>query len=224
MATIERVPRIETPSNRFVLHGVSWQQYEALRALDENYHVRMAYDQGALEMMSPSEGHEETKRLIRRMIEKLTEELEIPLRSRGATTWKNPELERALEADECYYIKNFPAVAGRRTVDLKTDPPPDLAVEAEYSRSIVDKLPIYASLGIPEIWRSDGAAIIALHLGADGRYQTQEFSWNLPFLRVAELNRFLLQFDGTDETAWIRSFRAWVRETFGEQEPSHGHD
>ena len=108
-------------------------------------------------------------------------------------------------------------MAGRRTVDLKTDPPPDLAVETEYSRSIVDKLPIYASLGIPEIWRSDGAAIIALHLGADGQYQAQEFSWNLPFLRVAELNRFLLQFDGTDETAWIRSFRAWARETFGEK-------
>ena len=90
MATIERVPRIETPSNRFVLHGVSWQQYEALRALDENYHVRMTYDQGALEMMSPSEGHEETTRLIGRMIESLTEVLEIPLRSRGVDDMETP--------------------------------------------------------------------------------------------------------------------------------------
>jgi Uma2 family endonuclease len=224
MATIERVPRIETCSQRFVLRGVSWELYEALRATDANYHIRMTYDRGTLEMMSPSEGHEETRRLIGRMIETLTEELEIPMRSRGSTTWKSAELDRALEADECYYIKNFPAVAGRRTVDLRTDPPPDLAVEAEYSRNLVDKLPIYASLGIPEIWRSDGAAIIALHLKNDGRYQAQEFSWNFPFLRVADLNPFLAQLEGADETAWIRSFRAWVRETLGEKERFHGHD
>lgn len=218
MATIERLPQTEAGSARVVLSDVSWQIYETLREIDANDHIRMTFDRGTLEMMSPSQGHEETKRLIGRMVETLTEELQIPLRSRGSTTWKSPELERALEADECYYIKNFSAVAAKRTVDLKTDPPPDLAVEAEYSRSIVDKLPIYASLGIPEVWRSDGTTVIGLHLNADGRYLQQERSWNLPFLRVAELGRFLSQFDGADETAWIRSFRAWVRETFGESQ------
>lgn len=216
MATIEQIPRIETSSNHLVLRGVSWELYEALRAIDANYHIRMTYDQGTLEMMSPSEGHEETAALIGRMIETLTEELGIPLRSRRSTTWKRHDLELALEADECYYIKNFAAVAGRRTVDLQVDPPPDLAVESEYSRNIVAKLPIYASLGIPEIWRSDGAAIIALHL-EDGQYQAKEFSWNLPFLRVADLSPFLLRLEGADETAWIRTFRAWVRQTFGEK-------
>ena len=214
MVTIEHIPRTESPSNRVVLHGVSWEQYEALRDIEANYHIRMTFDQGALEMMSPSERHEETKRLIGRMIETLTEELEIPLRSRGSTTWKRPDLQRSLEADECYYIKSLAAVADRRTIDLRTDPPPDLAVESEYSRSIVDKLSIYASLSVPEVWRSDGTKIVSLHLGNDGRYQEHEFSWNLPFLRVADLGRFLVQFDGADETAWIRSFRAWVRETF----------
>jgi Uma2 family endonuclease len=214
MATIEHIPRTESASNRVVLHGVSWEQFEALRNIEANYHIRMTFDQGALEMMSPSEGHEQTTRLIARMIQTLTEELEIPLRSRRSTTWKRPDLKQALEADECYYIKSFPAIAGRNTVDLRTDPPPDLAVEAENSRSVIDKLSIYASLGGPEVWRSDGSKIVSLHLGGEGRYQEQEFSWNLPFLRVADLGRFLLQFDGADETAWIRTFRAWVRETF----------
>jgi Uma2 family endonuclease len=217
MATIEHIPQTATASDRVVLRGVSWEQYEALRKIEANYHIRMTFDQGALEMMSPSQGHEETKRLVGRMVEALTEELEIPLRSRSSTTWKRRDLKRAIEADECYYIKNFDAVADHRTVDLKTDPPPDLAVEAEYSRSAVDKLSIYAALGVPEIWRSDGAKIVSLHLAEDGQYQEHDFSWNLPFLRVSDLNRFLTQFDGANESAWIRSFRVWVRETFGEK-------
>jgi Uma2 family endonuclease len=218
MATIERVPRIETPSNRFVLHGVSWQQYEALRALDENYHVRMTYDQGALEMMSPSEGHEETKRLIGRMIETLTEELEIPLRSRGATTWKNPELERALEADECYYIKSEPAIRAKPEIDGASDPPPDLAIESEISRKSLSKMPLYALLGVAEVWRFDGNRLHAFQLMPDGKYAECDRSVNLPFLKVEELSKFVPRRPGVGETAWIRSFRAWVRETYGDKQ------
>lgn len=138
---------------RIVLSGVSWGLYEQLRENEENWHVRMAYDNGRLKLMSPSADHVAIKRLIGRMIEAFTEELNVPCRSLSGTTWKRPELAKGLEADECYYNLNHRRVCRRRQVDLAVDPPPDVAVETEISRSIVPRLRIYAALGVPEIWR-----------------------------------------------------------------------
>jgi Uma2 family endonuclease len=140
--------------------------------------------------------------------------MNIPCRSLSGTTWKRSELAKGLEADECYYILNHHRVSRRLQVDLAVDPPPDLAVEAEVSRSVVPRLGIYAALGVPEIWRWRKGGLAAYSLGADGKYVEREFSVNLPQLRVKDLEPFL-DFDlAADETAWIRKFRSWVREQF----------
>jgi Uma2 family endonuclease len=212
MATIEQVQLIG--EDRIALSGISWELYEQLRENEENRHVRMAYDNGRLELMSPSPDHAAIKRLIGRMIEAFTEEMNIPCRSLSDTTWKRPELAKGLEADECYYILNQHRVSRRRHVDLAVDPPPDLAVETEVSRSIVPRLGIYAALGVPEIWHWRKNGLTAYSLGDNGRYVEREFSLNLPTLRVSDLEPFLDFELSADETAWIRSFRSWVRERF----------
>ena len=40
-----------------------------------------------------------------------------------------------------------------------SDPPPDLVVEVEMTRSAIDKLRLFASMGIPEVWRYDGKTL-----------------------------------------------------------------
>ncbi|HEX7380343.1 MAG TPA: Uma2 family endonuclease [Pirellulales bacterium] len=212
MATVEHVEPIG--EDRVVLSSVSWKAYEELRANEENFHVRMAYDNGRLELMSPSPDHAVMKRLVGRMIEALTEELNIPCRSLSDTTWQRPNLSKGLEADECYYILNHHRVRRRLQVDLAVDPPPDLAVEAEISRGVIPRLPIYAALGVPEVWRCGRPGLTACALTADGEYVEREFSLNLPMLRVKDLEPFLDFELAADETAWIRGFRAWVRERF----------
>lgn len=89
MATVEQT--LPIPEARFVLSGVGWVTYEALRRNDENKRVRMTYDNGLLELMSPSSDHEAIKRLIGRMIEALTEELGIAARSLSSSTWQKPD-------------------------------------------------------------------------------------------------------------------------------------
>jgi Uma2 family endonuclease len=212
MATIEQVAL--TGERRIVLSGISWELYEQLRENEDNWHIRMAFDKGRLELMSPSPDHEAIKTWIARMIEAFTEEMRIPLRSLGATTWKRQELAKGLEPDECYYILNHPRVCERLHVDLTVDPPPDLAVETEVSRSVVGRLRIYAAIGVPEIWLWRKKGLTAYSLGADGKYVEREFSLNLPMLRVKDLEPFLGFELTADETAWIRKFRAWVRERF----------
>jgi hypothetical protein len=99
-------------------------------------------------------------------------------------------------------------------VNLSIDPPPDLVVETEVSRSAVQRMRIYAALGVPEIWRWRKTGLIAYSLGADGKYCEREFSLNLPMLRVKDLERFLDVELAADESAWIREFVAWVRQQF----------
>ena len=197
--------------NRVVLSGISWSTYESLVAETKSHGTRLTYDRGYLEMMSPSREHERLKRYIGRMIETATEELGIPMSSASATTLKAQWEERGLEADESYYIANEPRVRGRDEIDLRVDPPPDLAIEVDISTSSLDQLSIYADLGVPEVWFYDGTTLKVHQLQSDGKYAQQARSPSFPFLPLEEIERFLARRNETDETTWIRSFRAWVK-------------
>jgi len=199
---------------RFVFYDVSYAGYQALLAARGDRPIRMTYDRGTLEIMSPSQKHERLKHLLGRMIVVVTEELEIPIRGAASTTWDRPDMERGLEADECYYISSEARVRGRETIDLDVDPPPDLAIEIDITHGPVDRLGIYAALGVAEVWRFDGdrLRIFRLAQGAEPQYHEQPGSDELPQVPVDELVRFLHARDETDETTWARSFRQWVRE------------
>jgi Uma2 family endonuclease len=201
--------------SRVVLSGISWATYEAILADNQNHGTRFAYDRGYLEMMSPSREHERLKRYLGRMIEVATEEFNIPISSAGSTTLKSQWEERGLEADESYYIVNESKVRGRDEIDLRMDPPPDLAIEVDISSSSLDQLSIYADLGVPEVWFYDAAALKVYQLQPDDSYAKQSHSPAFPFLPLEEIERFLARRNETDETTWIRSFRTWVRSLKG---------
>jgi Uma2 family endonuclease len=221
MATIEKIETAAesgSPCDSIVLSGVSWELYDALREIEDNWHVKMTYDRGQLEMMSPSGMHEQFHKRIGRLIETLTEELDIPILSLAATTWKRKQQEFALEADECYFIKMEPQVRDLLEIDGSQGLPPDLAIEVEVSRKAIGKLPLYALLGVAEVWRYDGVGLHAFRLTADGKYVECAMSVNLPFLKVEELSKFVPRRPGVSETAWIRRYRDRVRETFGDKQ------
>lgn len=165
-------------------------------------------------MMSPSSKHESVKTRAGRLIEQLTLELDIPIYSLGQTTWKQPRLKKAFEADECYYIRNEERVRGQLEFDLEIDPPPDLIVEIEVSRGATRRMHLYSGVGVPEIWRFKRGMLRAYERTATGEYTEREFSPNLPFLRVADLTPFLPTTLGENETARMKAFQTWVREKF----------
>lgn len=214
MATIEKQVQERVPENRIVLRGIPWEVYEVLRDHEENNHVRMTYDRGTLEMMSPSDQHEWVKKLLGRMIESFTEELQVPMRSLSATTWRRHDIDKGLEADECYYIRSHPKISGRKRIDLARDPPPDLALEVVVMHGDVDKMVIYAALGVAEVWQWHDDRLQGFSLRPDGQYAACDFSPNLPMLRISELEQFVDPDLADDESAWIRSFREWVRQRF----------
>jgi len=207
----------ETPQ-RLVLDGVSWNTYETFLRELEGRHLRLTYDRGTLEIMGLSHRHEFGKTLLGRFVEGLTLELDIPIHPGGSTTFKNELLEKGLEPDECYWIQNEPWMRNKRDFDIDSDPPPDLALEIEVSRSALDRMSIYAALRVPEIWRFDGEKLRVCILGSGGRYREKQSSLAFPFLPIKELERFLLA-EAENHTTLMRSFHQWVRDTFV---PAHG--
>ena len=219
-ATTDATPTL-TPEARFLLSGVGWEGYEAMLGIvGDRGTVRVTYDRGDLELMSPSSEHDRLKSRLARLIETLTLELDIPCEALGSTTWRRRPRDRGLEADECYYLANSARVIGKTVIDLDVDPPPDLAIEVEISRSALDRLGIYAALGVPEVWRYDGETLRIETLQADRTYAEVEASPCLPILPRAEVVRWLALAEGRGQTAWLRQFRQWVRETLaGGDEP-----
>ena len=195
--------------HRVMIDGVSWQTYSAL--VDESEHAsgRMSYDEGTLEIMCPAMPHESSKSLIGRMIERFTEIRRIDIRSSASTTFRRTDLKRGFEADESYYIQNAEMVRGKREIDLSNDPPPDLVIEVEITRSALNKLQMFASMGIPEVWPYDGKILSIGCLLSDG-YSESEVSLVLPGFPVALASELLSQRFDVSETELIRKFAAVV--------------
>jgi Uma2 family endonuclease len=90
---------------RVYLRDVAWEDFERLLAIKGDDPVpRMAYLEGTVELMTPSEDHEAIKKTIARLLEAYAEELGIELEGIGSWTLKRAEQKRGIEPDECYSI------------------------------------------------------------------------------------------------------------------------
>jgi Uma2 family endonuclease len=203
-------------AQRLVLHDVDWQTYgRLLRIFAERRSVRLTYDRGVLEIMSPLHEHESDASFLGRLAVTLTEELGLPVKAGGSTTFRRRRRRRGLEPDECYWIANEPRVRGKRHIDLRIDPPPDLAIEVDVTRSSLDRLNIYSALGVPEVWRLTDQGLKIHVLARDGRYAECPNSQAFPLVTPADLSGFLAQRSQRDENAVVQQFRAWVRLQLG---------
>lgn len=215
MPTVTAPPR-ETAAlpedQHFLLRDVDWETYRKIADALTGRHVRLTYDRGNLEFMTISFLHSRISRLIGTLVQVLTEELELPFCPCGDMTCEREDLERALESDEGFYIESEPRIRHRDAIDLSVDPPPDLAVEVEVSRSAKRRMGIYAALRVPEVWRCDGENVIIHQLGPDGQYVIVEGSPHFPILAAEDLSRFLKLRTQVDSNTLVKQFREWVRE------------
>ncbi len=195
---------------RTVLHNISWDFEGLLRETSEDRVSRFAYECGTLEIMTPLFEHENTKIQFARFIFALVEILEIEIKSAGSTTLKRRLAKRGIEPDNCYYVHCSPAIRGEQTLDLEIDPPPNLALEIDIISSSINKLGIYAALGVPELWRYKGQVLKFYQL-LEGKYIECEYSIAFPIVLIVEISRFIEQTKTMGEIALLKSFRSWVK-------------
>jgi len=210
MARYETV--ITPPEQRVVLRNVSWETYEHLLSdhLDAST-PQFTFDHGVLEIMSPSSEHEEYKQALSLLVEMLAEGLGIDIENLGSTTFKRSQLERGFEADVCFYVQNAARMHGKVHIEPAVDPAPDLVIEIEITAPVLNKLPIYADFGVPEIWRYDGRQLRILHL-TGSEYTERPKSLAFPRASSAELSQLVQQSMSLKRTEWLRTLRNWVSE------------
>lgn len=202
---------IDLAEQRLVLSGIDWTKYGVLLRQLEGRHLRFTFADGNLEVMTVSPEHEQAKKLLARLLEALTEEMDLPILSLGNTTFRREDRSRGLEPDECWYIQHEAEMRGKTEIDLAHMPPPDLVLEVGVSRSIMDRMEIYARLGVPEVWRFDGHELRVCRLCRDASYVEVDRSPTFPNVPLEGFRETLVRRGQADETSLVRAFRVWVR-------------
>ena len=202
-----------SPEDRSVLmEGIRWTTFETLLVDFGEHRGRLAYSDGVLEIVSPGEEHENAGRILGRLVEALTEELDIDIKSVKSTTLKRADLKKAVEADEAYYIGADSVRRKGRTMDLPREAPPDLAIEIEVTRKLLPRVPIHAALGVPEVWSWKDGELTIRCLTEGGDYEIVERSRALPQLTAKRLGFWVARAAEIGETKLIKEFRSAFRE------------
>jgi Uma2 family endonuclease len=203
---IERMPA----DSVLTQHGVSWDEYEELlETVGDASGLRISYDEGRLQIMTLSQRHERYSTLIERMVDRVSRLLHIKILFYGSTTIKKQRKQRGVEPDACFYVQNAAVVGTKNEIDFNVDPPPDVVVEVDLHHESLWKFPIYAALGVPELWRYDGDSLTIYQL-RDERYVASEASLSLPVFTSALLTEFLVLSPKQDQYDILLAFEEWL--------------
>ena len=198
--------------NRVILDNISWDTFERLLTdIGDRRKTLFHYINSTLEIMSPLSLHEGSNRFIDDLIRAFSDELAIDLRKLGSLLMKIPDLKLGAEPDSCYYIQNEPIIRGKEVIIVGQDPAPDLVLEVDITNPSDRRLPIYALLAVPEVWRYDGYSLEFLAL-ENGAYQPIEKSLSFPDLPAAIIVEYVQKRLILGESGTLREFCKWVRE------------
>jgi Uma2 family endonuclease len=219
VAVMNTPEQVREAAQRVILRQINWPLYQQLQATrGELANPRFAYDRGVLEITVISFEHEQLNRLIAQLFETLADELELDYVNAGSTTFDRADLEQGFEPNTAFYLLNAGYVRGLTQIDLRTDPAPELVIEVDITHPSLNKFPIYAGLGIPEVWRYHKGRLIILRL-ADGQYQEQEVSAVLPSVTSAPLTQWIAEGLQSKRSEWLRKLRAWAQ-SLKQQDPT----
>jgi Uma2 family endonuclease len=198
--------------DRVLLRNVSWGTYERLLAETVNVAgTRFFYDEGNLEIMVVYVGHEAPNRTLARIAEITAEETIGDFFASGSTTCKRDDLEKGFEPDSSFYFRNAAEVRGKDMIDLAIDPPPELIIEVDITSSSLNHFPLYAAVGIPEIWRYTKQRV-RFHKLVGSAYAEIDESSVLPPMTAAQATIFVERDRHERASDWLRAVRQWIRD------------
>jgi Uma2 family endonuclease len=199
------------PGQNVLLQGVSWRLYDQMLAdVGDSHSVHLAFDNGLLEISVLTPYHEVPNRILSILVEVVCLEKGISALNFGSATLRSEAALKGCEPDTAFYIQSEPAVRGRLAINLEFDPPPDLVIEVDYTSPSLSKLPIYASLGVPEVWLSEGRQVEFYKLVRNS-YRKVRHSLALPFLDRETVAGFLQSGLAEERIKWLRQVQEWAR-------------
>lgn len=202
---------VAIPSTQhLILCGIRWATYQQLAADLGEQPVRLAYDQGTLEIMTPSFEHERLNRLLADIAQALAFGQDLAIEPAGSTDFSREDIERGFQPDSCFYLGDkVETIKGKKRLDMAIDPPPDLVIEIDVTSRSLDKLPLYASIGVLEIWRFDLERFIIYRL-EEPDYQEVSTSQVFSGVSATDLLTFIHQADEMPRKALFFHIMEWV--------------
>ena len=202
----------QLPADSFLIReNVSWEEYEdLLEQVGEATWLRIAYDDGTLEIMTVGPKHEKYATFIEGLVGVIRLRLRMNIVFFGSSTMRKEKKRKGIEPDACFYVQTAEALGNRMDLDFEKDPPPDVAVEVDVTRHSISKFGIYAGLGVPEVWIYDGKEL-KIHLLEQGEYLPAIESQALPILSGPILSKFLSQLREEGELQAILAFDDWLQ-------------
>ncbi len=211
MVTLQLKQLTVPEGQRVVLTEVNWSEFEdILLELGEKRASRIAYCQNKLEILTPLPEHEYYKENIGTAIQDIAEVLEKDYESLGSTTWRKQAKMTGIESDNCFYFQNEPKIRGKLDYDLNQDPPPDLILEIDITNKSLNRFPLYAHLGIPELWRYGQGQLKVYLLGENEEYQESQQSLVFPNLPVQEIPSIINGYRNEGRRIIRKKIREWA--------------
>lgn len=211
---IDQLTRGVGDDRRVAFRDVGWKGYVTLlRLRGERSWPRMIYLDGTVWLMSPTYPHERLKKRLGWIVEEIVRTFRIPCIATASTTFRRRVKKGGVEGDQTYYLANEARIRGKDKIRLRTDPPPDLAIEAVYSHDADEAVEVYRRFRVPEVWICDEAELIILILQPDGQYSRSATSAAFPFLTAAEIHDWVTRPQAGSDTDWMNEVHRWVRRT-----------
>ncbi|HSK72001.1 MAG TPA: Uma2 family endonuclease [Pyrinomonadaceae bacterium] len=197
-------------NQKLILQGVGWDFYERiLEEFADSNGVHFAYDDGFLEVEVPLAKHERPNRILQDLVSTICVEKNLGVRNFGSTTFRKALKAKGCEPDTAFYIQSERRIRGVDEIDLSVNPPPDLVIDIDVTSPSLNKLPIYAALGVSEVWLYKGTRVVFYKLYG-GFYEETINSVALPMLDSETVTEFLQKGLNEDYAKWIREIREWI--------------
>jgi Uma2 family endonuclease len=197
-------------AEKHIYYGVKWEVYlQLLEDLGDDRSVRLTFNRGVLEIMSPKRLHEQITRLVDMVVTLLAFELGMNVDNCGAMTLRVDSAERGGEPDSCFYIANEAMVRGVDEINLQVHPPPDIVLEVDITSPSLDKFGLYLAARVPEVWRYDGAHM-SFHVLGEEQYEAASHSLSFPHLTAAMLERYLTIGREQGSTAMLQTVKSEI--------------
>jgi Uma2 family endonuclease len=215
MATLTPKRRTTLDGDQCVeMRGIDWKGYlTILRLRGERGRPKIVYLDGDLYLVTTSFPHERLAERLGIFVLEVVVALDIPCNPAGQTTFQRQKKKGGVEGDKTFYLANEARIRGKNDIDLQTDPPPDLAIEAVFTHAAQAAVEVYRRFGVPEVWLCDTEGLRILSLQEDGQYAEVAASAAFPFLTAAEIFSWVGRPQTVSESQWVKEVRLWVRET-----------
>lgn len=194
-----------------ILYDVSWETYCRLNE-EHGPHggTRFTFSEGTMQIMVTGYEHERLNRLIASLIEAIAEEWDQDFENAGSNTFQREDLQKGFEPDTCFYLRQPAAIRGKKRISLAVDPTPDLVIEIDITSYSLNRLPIFAAVGVPEVWRYEADTLKIYRLMENG-YVQQEQSDELPNVMAEAVSQLIAASQTQKRTEWLSNVRTWAR-------------